>query len=1278
MRSLAAVRPASWRRAQWLHTAGGRVRRHGRVLRVTGAALATLFLMSFAVVNYEALVAQEAGVGIALDDLSHYPTHLTVDRFLVELSNLTTTETYQVTVSSDSANVGIDGCGTASQTATVTGVANHELVYLVYACTVGEATVTAEVRRTGASSAEASVSQPLQVEAIPENAIGARGQRVPAATAKAVPKAGTPGSVPNTHFSDITSNSARAKWEEPSDGGTPLTGFGLQFWRHNDVEPPYSDVFVVGAASRSHNYTGLEPATTYKWRIHACNASGSCGLWTVPIVQVTTLSQATPTPTPTAPPTGPPAKPHSISVDQRMQTSARVNWSPSSNTGGMALTGFGIRWRVKDTSWPTHAQHNADDDDRRYTMPGLSPNTKYEVSLQSCNGRDSCSAWTSPLEFRTPGMLPPAPTNLAAGTATRTSVPLTWAALTGAAKYRVEYRPGASGAWTEHDDDIGGTSHTVDGLSCGTSHQFRVTAYGNGTTYAAAWGTASAVLTASTSASGCTLPSPPAPTNLAAGTVTRTSVPLTWAALTGAAKYRVEYRPGASGAWTEHDDDIGGTSHTVDGLSCGTSHQFRVTAYGNGTTYAAAWGTASAVLTASTSASGCTTPPTVTAPGRVTGIRFPEADLGDTSFKVAWTAPSNTGGAAITRYEVNWVAGATNETESVTGPSGSSPLTETTIGDDGGETVNPATAYVVKVRACNDKCGSWSSDVSVTTKALPTPTNVKVLPASKNRAQMNWDVLIEASYYIVEYRPLRPASTNLPDPDAGWLRLDRNRTPDTSHFFRLPNFSGPIGFDDHMAYEVRVKAIKESMVNGVLTTGESAYSDTVIIMDTPITHINGDSRGTSAGKANIYWISVHHLFGDYYSQEGSNIILKFREATPMHDTAEWDLGDWTEPSHPTKAELTNIPGGEISYEHSPQSGALRRESLYAIQFIYDAVPAVGGSEANTIRAYAVRDAFVWPSDGPPMHSERIGSLPMNVDDGTREVGYHICSATFESEGETRIGAWKSVIHAGFQHWQQRIPDMAINFSGLPDGGCTDYYSDIYQSVSQTVINTLTDNGIGIMDEVIVGPLTLEALERIDRDVKGFISAATTEVLIKERIGQDAERNEVIMYDDRGPVVVTLRAAGTFHNIARSVGQHANCWYEKIDGAIRYQSNPPAMCTVTTTTTIYSGGQEKTMRSYDIFIRRGVYHGKPVSVPLSGRRGFCSDLEEGNFTGFAHMVHEVGHILGLGLGGGEKALMHPSKVRASVLSSDPSSGTCGAHPIDLMWVYAVHQAVGKAP
>ncbi len=195
---------------------------------------------------------------------------------------------------------------------------------------------------------------------------------------------------------------------------------------------------------------------------------------------------------------------------------------------------------------------------------------------------------------------PPAPTSLAVGTVTATSVPLTWAAVTGAATYRVESRASGAQTWSVAADTLTAAAHTVDGLTCNTAYEFRVSAYGDGTTHTAAWGAASTAVTATTGA--CPLPAPAAPTSLTAGTVTATSVPLTWAAVANAATYRVESRVGSTATWTVADDTLTGTTHTVDGLTCHTAYEFRVSAYGDGTTRAAAWGTASTAVTATTGA----------------------------------------------------------------------------------------------------------------------------------------------------------------------------------------------------------------------------------------------------------------------------------------------------------------------------------------------------------------------------------------------------------------------------------------------------------------------------------------------------------------------------------------------------------------------------------------------------------------------------------------------------------------------------------------------------
>ena len=94
---------------------------------------------------------------------------------------------------------------------------------------------------------------------------------------------------------------------------------------------------------------------------------------------------------------------------------------------------------------------------------------------------------------------------------------------------------------------------------------------------------------------------PPAPENLTAETVTQASVPLSWDAVTNVSKYRVEYRLRPSSDWTTDSDTLTTTSHTVDELEeCGSTHLFRVSAYGSGTVNAAAWSEPSAILAVET------------------------------------------------------------------------------------------------------------------------------------------------------------------------------------------------------------------------------------------------------------------------------------------------------------------------------------------------------------------------------------------------------------------------------------------------------------------------------------------------------------------------------------------------------------------------------------------------------------------------------------------------------------------------------------------------------
>lgn len=166
---------------------------------------------------------------------------------------------------------------------------------------------------------------------------------------------------------------------------------------------------------------------------------------------------------------------------------------------------------------------------------------------------------------------PTTPANLAAGTPSTTSIPLTWSASTdsgsGVAGYQVYQGSTLVGSTTS-------TSLTVSGLSPDTAYSFTVRARDVAGNVSAA----STAVTARTAVvNGSDTVAPSVPTGLEAGTGTTTTIPLRWTASTdntggsGVAGYDV-YRAGTLvGSSTT-------PSFTATGLAAGTSYVFTVVA----------------------------------------------------------------------------------------------------------------------------------------------------------------------------------------------------------------------------------------------------------------------------------------------------------------------------------------------------------------------------------------------------------------------------------------------------------------------------------------------------------------------------------------------------------------------------------------------------------------------------------------------------------------------------------------------------------------------------
>ena len=426
-------------------------------------AVAGLLLVSAALLGqYTPLQAQEEEsseaegaprnvAGVRISGLSGSLTFGGSDSFTVEAFNLTTVLAYEVIVSRNSSSLGIGACGTASQSRRVTGVDSQRLTFAVHGCAAGSGTVTAVVRRSGLTTNEGAASQTVTVTA----------------TAPAAPARPT---APNPKAREFT-----AQWRAPGDtGGTALTGYHVLMRPNGAAWPPDRQAKNVGATTHSQRFSGLTPNRIYWFKVKACNGATQtrCSGWS-PQASVTL-------------PIGTPEKPTWGDFD-RKPTEITVHWSAPDDTGGVGLTGYGLRHWRKGASEPSSAQVVVNAQTSARTFTRLAANTTYRFSIQACNGPSRCSGWTHKdgTTKQTPTPTPTAaPTE--PGRVGRPDVSPRDAALlvdwdapgdggSAITHYDVGRRAGTTGAWTE-TEVRGRTSTTISGLTNGTSYQLRVRA----------------------------------------------------------------------------------------------------------------------------------------------------------------------------------------------------------------------------------------------------------------------------------------------------------------------------------------------------------------------------------------------------------------------------------------------------------------------------------------------------------------------------------------------------------------------------------------------------------------------------------------------------------------------------------------------------------------------------------------------------------------------------------------------------------------------------------
>ena len=283
-----------------------------------------------------------------------------------------------------------------------------------------------------------------------------------------------PGQVTGLTATTTSSSTVALAWSAPASGGAVST-YTVNY-RVTGASTWTTASAAVTAVSFS--VTGLTAVTNYEFQIMAVNAAGS-GTASATASASTSLSA--------------PGQVTGLAAGTASSTTMPLTWTAPASGGAVAT--YTVQYRVNGGSTWTTASSAVTG--TSYSATGLVAATSYNFQVIAVNAAGSGMP-SAMLTASTTVAAPAQVTGLAAGTATSTTMPLSWTApATGGtvATYTVNYRVTGSGTWVTASAAVAGVSYTVTGLSASTSYEFQVFGVNAGGS-----GTASATVTASTAA----------------------------------------------------------------------------------------------------------------------------------------------------------------------------------------------------------------------------------------------------------------------------------------------------------------------------------------------------------------------------------------------------------------------------------------------------------------------------------------------------------------------------------------------------------------------------------------------------------------------------------------------------------------------------------------------------------------------------------------------------------------------------------------------------------
>lgn len=365
---------------------------------------------------------------------------------------------------------------------------------------------------------------------------------------------------------NITSTSAVLNWAPAISAGTYTIQYKLAT----------ASTWTPGGTTTTttKTITGLTPGSSYVWTVKA-----ECSPF-APNATFSTLTGTGGCPIPTQ-----------LTSSNITQTGATLSWSVVA-----AAVNYTLQFKVSSASvWTTVTAAT-----NTHILTGLTAGTSYVWQVKA-----NCSGYSTQSNFTTlTSSTCPAPVSLVTSNITQTGATLSWAAVSGATSYTIQYKVSTTPTWTTVTSTT--NSKVITGLLAGTNYVWQVKA--NCSVYS------SQASFTTTNSSGCAIPG-----QLTSSNISQTGATLSWGTVSGASSYTVQYKIATATSWTFATT----TTNTLvlTGLIAGTTYAWRVKA--NCSNY-------SAQTTFTTTAASCAAPTNLTT-----------TNITTTSAKLNWTPPAS-------------------------------------------------------------------------------------------------------------------------------------------------------------------------------------------------------------------------------------------------------------------------------------------------------------------------------------------------------------------------------------------------------------------------------------------------------------------------------------------------------------------------------------------------------------------------------------------------------------------------------------------------------------